>query len=256
VIVFPKPGGPRRGDRFDPVVSAFAVVAAAVATMFAQATSVRFHQHRRPQEAAWTVALFALASVALFLGDSTGWDNGTYRAFYLFGAILNVPWLALGTVYLLAPRPTADRVRTVLVFGSGLAAGTLLAAPIHGDFALGRIPEGKEHFDALPRVLAGAGSGIAALVIFAGAAISALRWARRRGETGAGRLAVANTCIALGTVIVSSGGLLKGWLSIDADEAFAVCTAAGISVIYAGFWIAASRTESRSARRRTLPANV
>ena len=39
----------------------------------------------------------------------------SFRTFYLFGAILNVPWLALGTVYLLAGRRLADGVRWGLV---------------------------------------------------------------------------------------------------------------------------------------------
>ena len=41
--------------------------------------------------------MFAVASVALATGTSTGWDRGTFRVFYLFGAVLDVPWLALGT---------------------------------------------------------------------------------------------------------------------------------------------------------------
>ena len=49
------------------------------------------------------MALVALASAALATGVSTGWDNGTFRVFYLLGGVLSVPWLALGTVYLLAP---------------------------------------------------------------------------------------------------------------------------------------------------------
>jgi hypothetical protein len=240
------------------MVGLLAVVAACVATVFAQATSVRFHQHRQPHELAWTVALamFALAAVALFLGDSTGWDAGTYRAFYLLGGILNVPWLALGTIYLLAGRRIGDRVRTGLIFFSGLALGALLAAPMHGTLPVDAIPAGHDHFDALPRILAGAASGIGATVLLVGAIVSARRWYRRRAEPGASRLALGNVFIALGTLVLTSGGLVKGWLALDADEAFALCTALGISVIYAGFWTASTRSESRSARRSTLPANV
>ena len=100
-------------------------------------------------------------------GTSTGWDNGTFRVFYLFGAVLNVPWLAMGTVYLLASERTARRVLWGLVLFSGFAAGVLLSCPmetVHGT----AIPVGKDVFGALPRVLAAVGSGVAAAVIIAG----------------------------------------------------------------------------------------
>ena len=85
------------------MVVGLAFLATAVATLFAQATLVRFTRDHRPQDRAWTIALamFALASAALATGVSTGWDNGTFRIFFLLGAVLSVPWLALGTVHLL-----------------------------------------------------------------------------------------------------------------------------------------------------------
>lgn len=238
------------------MVALAAVVAAVVSTLFAQATSVRYHRERKPHELAWTIALalFALAAVALFLGTSTGWDPGTFRAFYLLGAILNVPWLALGTVYLLGGTRLGDRVRIGLVFFSGLAVGAMLSSPIHGTLPRETIPVGKDHLDALPRILAAAGSGLGATVLIVGAIISSLRFSRRRSEPGMGRLAAANALIALGAIVLSSGGLVQG--AVGHDEAFALCTATGISVVYAGFWTAAGRATSRSSRRNTLPANV
>ena len=110
------------------VVVALAFVATAVSSLFAQAMLVRYTRDRRPQDGAWALALgmFALASVALATGTATGWDNGTFRIFYLFGAVLDVPWLALGTVYLLASPRIARRTRQVLLVLSGFAAGVLV----------------------------------------------------------------------------------------------------------------------------------
>ena len=75
------------------MVIGLAFLATAVATLFAQATLVRFTRDRRPQDLAWTIslAMFALASAALATGVSTGWDNGTFRVFFLLGAVLTVP---------------------------------------------------------------------------------------------------------------------------------------------------------------------
>src|SRR5438552_13236996 len=129
-----------------PMVAGLAFVATAVATLFAQATAVRWSRSRAPHQGAWTIALvfFALASAALATGASTGWDRGTFRAFYLLGAIVNVPWLALGTVYLLMGRKAGDRLRVVLVMFTGIGLGVVLAAPMHGTIVANRIPVGKD----------------------------------------------------------------------------------------------------------------
>jgi hypothetical protein len=231
------------------MVAGLSFLATAVATMFAEATFKRWRKGRRPHEAAWTVALvlFALASAALATGASTGWDRGVFRAFYLLGAILDVPWLALGTVYLLFGDRIGRRVRAVLLFVSGLSVGVMLTAPISaGVVGSATIPVGKKVFGVFPRVLAAAGSGIGAVVVFGGAAWSAARFARaargrssapRPGVPAPGRMAGANVLIALGTLVLSAGGTLQGLLGHD--EAFAVSLAAGITVIYAGFLVAA-----------------
>jgi hypothetical protein len=247
------------------MVAAWAFLATAIATLFAQATAVRYTRYRKPHELAWTVALacYALGSAFLAAGAATGWDSGTFRAFYLFGAILTVPWLALGTIALLTPG--AARIgRAVLVFASGLATGMMLAAPMSGVIdPVGGIPNGKDLFGAGPRVLAGVGSGLGALVVFGGAAWSVVRLLKARAAadtsradaTRAGRLATTNALVALGVVIASSGGLLQGVVG-GGDQAFAMTTAIAIAVIYAGFLVSEPRGEASSARRMSLPPKL
>ena len=227
------------------MVVGLAFVAVAVSSLFAQAMLVRYTAGHQPQHRAWAIALamFALASVALATGTSTGWDNGTFRVFYLLGAVVNVPWLAMGTVYLIVAAATARRVLWGLVLFSGFAAGVLLSAPmetVHGT----AIPVGKDVFGALPRILAAVGSGVAAVVIIAGAVVSAIRFARDPGIPDHGRLAGANALIALGTLVLSSGGLVQG--VVGHDEAFALSLAVGISIVYVGFVLASGRTPARS----------
>src|SRR5579885_2090791 len=100
------------------MVFSLACLATVIATFFAQATGVRWAQTKAPHHRAWTIALalFALGAAMLAMGSSTGWDKGTFGAFYLFGAILDVPWLALGTIYLLGGARWGRRVERVLVF--------------------------------------------------------------------------------------------------------------------------------------------
>jgi hypothetical protein len=227
------------------VVVGLAFVAVVVSSLFAQAMLVRYTAGHQPQHRAWAIALamFALASVALVTGASTGWDNGTFRVFYLLGAVVNVPWLAMGTVCLLVAASTARRVLWGLVLFSGFAAGVMLSAPmetVHGT----AIPVGKDVFGALPRILAAVGSGVAAVVIITGAIVSAIRFARDPRIPDHGRLAAANALIALGTLVLSSGGLVQG--VVGHDEAFALSLAVGISIVYVGFVLASGRTPARS----------
>jgi hypothetical protein len=222
------------------VVVALAFLATAVSTLFAQAMLVRWTSGHRPQNGAWALALafFALASAALSVGTSTGWDRGTFRAFFLFGAVLNVPWLAMGTVHLLADPRTAGRIQRGLVAFSAFAVGVLLVAPmraVHGT----AIPRGSDVFGAWPRVLAGVGSGVGALVVFSGAALSAWRFSHDRSVPGGRRLALANGLIALGTLVLSAGGIVQG--AVGRDEAFVLSLAVGIVVIDGGFVLASGR---------------
>ncbi|HSO96205.1 MAG TPA: hypothetical protein VLV81_09215 [Acidimicrobiia bacterium] len=219
------------------MVPGLAFLATAVAILFAEATLVRATQTHRRELWDWTVALamFAVAGAALALGSSNGWDRGTYRVFFLLGAVLDVPWLALGTIDLLLGPAVGRRVQWFVVFFSGLAAGVVLSAPM-GAVQGTTIPVASHVFGTFPRALAGIGSGIGATVIFVGAVVSAVRYARNRAAPGSARRAAANALIAVGTIVLSSGGLLQGF--VGHDEAFAVTLAVGISVVFAGFRVA------------------
>lgn len=230
--------------------AALAAAATLVALAFCLSTLDRWLRRRRPHELAWTVslAMFALGSAALWWAESTGWSLGAFRVFYLAGAVLNVPWLALGTVYLLAERALADRVRTWLVLLSGFSAGIVLFAPTKTPVSGSELPTGKDVFGVAPRVLAAVGSGVAALVIIAGALWSAWRvWRGRTPSLGAtrtvaspGRLVAGNLLIALGTLVLSGSGTLAGRLG--KDRAFAITLLAGICILFAGFLVTSSPT--------------
>ena len=83
--------------------AALAAAATLVAAAFTLSTFDRWLARRRRHEGAWTIALamFTIASASLWVAAAVGWTEPTFRVFYLFGAILNVPWLALGTIELL-----------------------------------------------------------------------------------------------------------------------------------------------------------
>ena len=80
------------------------------------------------------------------------------------------------------------------------------------------------------------------MVIIAGALVSAWRFLRNPSMPDSGRLAGANGLIALGTLVLSSGGLVQG--AVGHDEAFALSLAVGISIVYGGFVLASGRRKS------------
>ena len=227
--------------------AALAAAATLIALGFTLSTMDRWLRRRRPHDLAWSVslALFALGAGALWWSESLGWSLGSFRVFYLAGAVLNVPWLALGTLYLLAGPSLGNRVRWWLVLLSGLSAGVVLFAPTRSAVSRKGLPTGKDVFGVAPRVLAAVGSGVAAVVIIAGALWSAYRLARRRepalpgvrrGASSPGHLVVGNLLIAVGTLVLSASGTLAGRLG--KDTAFAVTLLIGISVLFAGFLVA------------------
>ena len=251
--------------------TALAATATLLALAFAMLMLERFLTRQRRHELMWTISLFffALGSLGLWIGAAIGWSEWTFKTFYLFGAILNVPFLALGTVYLFANRRQGDVIAATVSLLAAFAAGIVVAAPMLTIATPHILPQGSQVFAVGPRIAAGVGSGIAAMVIIAGALWSAgrLLTGHTRNLTTetpstsqqaipAKRLAAANILIAIGTLILSAGGLLNS--VVNAMDAFAISLVFGISVIFAGFLITTAGpttpTSGSSPIRRSLGA--
>ena len=224
--------------------AALAAAATLVALAFGAATFERFLDRRaagagaprsNAPELAWSVSLgiFAIASAGLWTGASVGWNPASFRVFYGFGAIVVVPVLALGTVYLLAGRRAGHITAVAVALLGAWSLGVMTTVgvdPAVRAYGTGDIPRGSEVLGALPRVLAAVASGLGATVLLAGAVVSAVRLARRRTTR---RLALANALIALGTLILSAGGLFNS--ALGEMDAFSLSLVAGIGVMFAGF---------------------
>lgn len=222
------------------VESALAAGAALVAIAFSMSTFEGWLERRQPQQLAWSIALamFAAGSGALWWGAAGGWSGPTFRIFWTFGAIANVPVLALGTSYLLAPRRLADRTAAVVALVTAFAAGVSVAAPFRSPVPGDRLPQGSEVFGPLPRFFAAFLSAGGASVILAGAVWSIWRYWRRR-ESRSTRMVIANSLIAAGTLTLSASGLLNSVLG--EMRAFAVTLAAGVTMLFVGFIVASTR---------------
>ncbi len=164
-----------------------ALVASVVATVasatFCRRLYMRWSRGGRSNPAllAWTIslAMFSVASLALLAGVVVGWSSPVFHVFYLFGAVLNVPWLALGSILVNARDAWTTRATGVV---TALVALAFVPGVLRGD------------------VLAMTGA------VF-GLALAAVQWAPGldRVRVGASLLLVAFTVVA--TVVVLSGEL-------------------------------------------------
>ncbi len=204
------------------------LITALVSGAFAVAVALQYTKKRRPSQLAWAIGLvlFAVAAFMGFLARSGGATEVEYRLFYLFGAIANVAWLALGTVFIVAPRYGRAALAAVLAL-CAVAAYAVFASPV--DIAVA-IDTGKGFPDgSLPRILAAIGSGVGSFVLIGGALWSAWVFFRRRNQ---GRRALANTIIAVGVFIVAAGGTVA---FTGASGILELTNLAGISVMFVGF---------------------
>src|SRR5205823_14543397 len=119
----------------------------------------------RARRYAWAGGLlsFAAATGAMAWGSAHGWDAGSFRLYYLAGALLSAPLLGIGSLQL-AGRRWAGAVGLLY---TGLALGVTAAMPLHGRLASTSVPRAQDHVDALPRVIAIAGSSAGALAVLA-----------------------------------------------------------------------------------------
>jgi hypothetical protein len=237
-----------------------AAIATVVAAAFTAALADRWVARRRPHELAWAIslAMFTLGGMGLWLGAAHEWNGFSFRLFYLFGAIANVPWLALGSVLLITGGRRSQLWFTVLSIVTAFAAGVMVIAPMQGPLTPHDLPEGKVVFDVLPRVLAAVASGLGATIIIGLALWSAWKvWRTRGSAADAARnrsLGIGNVVIALGTLLLAASGTLAG--RVGKQEAFALSTAIGVVVLFAGFAIATGTVGAAERRPRDLARDL
>ncbi len=197
--------------------------------------------------------LFATGSFALWWATSAGWSSGVFRVFFTTGAVLNVSWLALGSIALHASRRTVARLRAVLALLSAFAVGVMTVAPEKKSFVADDFPQARDHFGVLPRTLAAVGSGIPALIIIGLAVWSLSRLLQRRvrqdadnaSSSGANRLVMSNVLVAVATLVLSASGSLAGRLG--EEQAFAVTLSVGVVILFVGFMVPSVRSAQRAA---------
>jgi uncharacterized membrane protein HdeD (DUF308 family) len=206
-----------------------AILSTCVSAVFAAFVAAQYRRRRQPYQEAWAIglAMFAIAAAAGVFARAGGATETEYRLFYLFGAILNVAWLALGTLYVTVRRPIADASLVFVYAFSVVSAIVVFTSPVDLSAAL---DTGRGFQDSpLPRLLAGIGSGIGSVVLIGGALLSAWSFLRKRRN---GRRALANAVIAAGVLIVAAGGTAA---FTGASGVVELTNLVGVAVMFVGF---------------------
>lgn len=177
----------------------------------------RWRAQRQPYLLAWSAGLaaYALGAAAIAAGAAAGWNEGSFRAYYLFGGLLTAALLGTGSLLLAGVR-IAGPIALVYV---GLAVGVALAVPLESPIAGSSIPEAQEHLAFYPaRVLAIVGNVAGSLALI----VVSIRGFRRRP--------VGNALLLAGFATAAAGSALAG---LGAAET-AAFIAAGAGLLYAG----------------------
>jgi len=233
-------------------LAVFPLGAAVIAGVFAVRLAVRTRRRLRPHEAVWAVALamYAVASFAMFFGVVGGWSVVEFRLYWLFGAVLNVPYLFAGEVYLLSRRRAVGHtVLALLVVLSAVAAFVVARAPVSTNELAQALPLGRKAFgkDGTPNLLAQLYSIPAYFLLLFGLVWSA--WQMRSTPSLRPR-AVGVFEIAVGATIVAIGSGIGA--AFHVVPLFSVSLAMGVAVMFAGF-LATSAPARASTRSTETP---
>jgi len=221
----------------------YALAATLISAAFAGMLWLQYRSKPRPYLLAWAVALgvYTIAALTEVIGAAAGWTPLLYRTYYYFGGIMVVGILALGTIYLLAPRFGRTALWVLIVLG-GIGLAAILGATLQPDLLETRqVPSVDtirvEHglFNVLSIAMAAILNSVGTVILVGGAIWSGWGAWQRGGATS--RL-TANVLIAAGALIVATASSLTRLFHVY--EVFYVGQAIGVLVLFGGF-LAAQR---------------
>lgn len=195
-----------------------------------------FGTRRRTHELMWGIAfvLFAIAAATQVFADASGgWTPVQGRLYYLTGAVLNVVFLGLGTMYLLFRGRASSIALAVTLIFSVISIYVLFTVPVDaGALAQGQTVDWRAVFaaDRTPAWLAAIGSGVGSIVVVGGALYSGFTFWRKHIMKS--RM-IGVFLLAAGTFIVAAGGTLKGLM--NNDHFLYPSMALGVIIMFIGY---------------------
>jgi len=229
--------------------SALALLASLAATLFAVDLWIDYRGRPRPHIAAYGagMTMFAIATWAFFVGLNFGWTGPVYRTFYLFGAILNIPYLALGSMFLVVGKRSGHAMAIVLGAFTAISTTLTTTVPFANPLPETGVPHEIFADGFGPKLFAIIGGAAGTTILVVLAVVSIIRfWKKNR------RIVWGNLLILAGTLAAASGGT---GLALGESSAFAVSLLAAVTLIWAGYKVA-SGSRAAPARPPSSAADV
>jgi uncharacterized membrane protein (UPF0136 family) len=202
----------------------------------------QYLQRRRSYQLLWAIALlmYAVASLAVAIGALNGWGRLAFEVYWVFGAVLNVPFLAAGELQLLVRNRTVElALDVVLVFLVAYSISVVRGAAYDAIALTQHLPSGKHVFGdgtpahRLPQLI----SIPSYLVLVGGALWSA--W-RMRGRPELKERFAGTLLIAVGATIIAGFG--STFAALGKLPLFSGSLLTGIAVMFWGFLRASMST--------------
>lgn len=214
------------------VVHHIPIVTTVLAATFAVLVFRRWHRRRPAPHLFWWalgLAFYGLGTLAESYTTLFGWQEAVFRGWYVAGALLGGAPLAQGTVYLMLPRKTADRMAVALGVVIVTAATFVLLSPVErSTVEPGRLT-GRVLTWQNVRLFSPFINAYAVVFLVGGAAVSA--WHYRKDPATRHRF-IGNCFIAVGALLPGIGGAAA---RMGHTEVLYVAELIGIVLIWIGY---------------------
>jgi len=184
----------------------------------------------------WAIGVFTygVGTTTEALTTLAGWNEPTFRAWYISGALLGGAPLAQGTVYLMLSKKTAHTMAAILVAYVTVASVCVILSPINFDLVETHRLSGRVLAWSWVRLFSPFANLYAVVFLIGGAILSALRYARDRSTR---HRVYANILIAVGAILPGIGGTFT---RMGYVEVLYVTELAGLILTWAGYRMSVS----------------
>jgi hypothetical protein len=222
--------------------SLLALLAGVAAAAFTLDLWRDYQRKPRPHVAAYSagMTMFAIATWAFYLGLTFGWTGPIYRTFYLFGAVLNILYLALGSMFLVVGRRSGHVMTIFLAAFTAISTTLVATVPFANPLPESGVPEDIFASGFGPRLFAIIGGAMGATILITLALISLFRFWRKNRNIVWG-----NALIVAGTFAAASGGT---GLALGEGGGFAVSLLVAVTLIWLGYRVASGSRERPPAK--------
>jgi hypothetical protein len=208
------------------------IVTTILAIPFAREIFKRYRENPERLHLLWWGLGIATYGVGTFTEAATtvvGWNEPTFRAWYISGALLGGAPLAQGTVYLLLARRTAHVLTAVLLTVVAIAAAAVTLSPIDYTQVEPHRLTGRVFAWQWVRAFSPFVNMYAVVFLVGGAILSALRYSANPATR---HRVIANVLIAIGVILPGIGGTAT---RMGYTEVLYVTELAGLLLTWMGY---------------------